>query len=285
MPTLGRAGALSRVPAYPLPVRERPLLIGMSARLMHVPPVELGFRGKTLQYLEQSLAHWIMAHGAMAVMIPTLGFDAEVERRKVGVHHYVDMLDGLVLQGGADVSPLSYGQQPLRPEWAGDAVRDRYEIELIDGFLTQGKPMLGICRGCQLLNVAFGGSLLQDINTQRPDTRRHVDGVLYDQLQHGLRFEPGSRLEKIYDGHASPRVNSIHHQAVDRLGSDLVVEARCDEDGVVEAIRSRGDLFVAGVQWHPEFHLHTRELLDAEPLMNAWLAAVKARRDGTAAPG
>ena len=284
MPTLGRTGALSRVPAYPLPVRERPLLIGMSARLMHVPPVELGFRGKTLQYLEQSLAHWIMAHGAMAVMIPTLGFDAEVERRKVGVHHYVDMLDGLVLQGGADVSPLSYGQQPLRPEWAGDAVRDRYEIELIDGFLGQGKPMLGICRGCQLLNVAFGGSLLQDINTQQPNSRRHVDGVLYDQLQHGLRFEPGSRLEKIYDGHASPRVNSIHHQAVDRLGADLVVEARCDEDGVVEAIRSRGDLFVAGVQWHPEFHPHTHDLLDAEPLMNAWLAAVKARRDGSPAP-
>jgi putative glutamine amidotransferase len=264
--------------------QDRPPLIGMSARLMHVPPLELGFRGKTLQYLEQSLAHWIMAHGAMAVMVPTLGFDAEVERRKVGVHHYAETLDGLVLQGGADVSPLSYGQQPLRPEWSGDAKRDRYEIELIDAFLTQGKPVLGICRGCQLLNVAFGGNLLQDIATQRPQSRPHVDAALYDQLQHGLLFEPGSRLAQLYPDLPGARVNSIHHQAIDRLGGDLIVEARCDEDGMVEAIRARGDLFVAGVQWHPEFHLQEQTLLDAEPMMNAWLAAVRARRFGLSAP-
>ena len=172
----------------------RPLRIGLSARLLHRPPLEMGFRGKTLQYLEQSIAHWIMAYGALAFMVPTLGFDAEVSRRKVSVHHYVDSLDGLVLQGGADLSPASYGQTPLHPDWAGDPIRDRYEIELLDGFLSQGKPVLGICRGAQLINVAYGGTLLQDISTQRPEAHRHVDADLYDQHRHDIRFEPRSRL-------------------------------------------------------------------------------------------
>ncbi|MGY0195695.1 gamma-glutamyl-gamma-aminobutyrate hydrolase family protein [Leptothrix sp. BB-4] len=254
------------------------MLIGMTARLMHQPPAELGFRGKTLQYLEQSLAHWVMAHGAMTVMVPTLGFDAEVARRKVGVHHYVELLDGLLLQGGADVSPLSYGQQPMHPAWRGDAVRDRYEIELIEGFLAAGKPLLGICRGCQLLNVALGGTLYQDIATQRPEAIRHVDAELYDQHAHALRIEPHSRLASLYGTPAGARVNSIHHQAIDRLGGDLVIEARSADDGIVEAIRARGDLFVAGVQWHPEFHLTRPDLLNAEPLMNAFLAAMRVRR-------
>ena len=201
------------------------------------------------------------------------------------MRNYVHALDGLVLQGGADVSPSSYGQQPLRPEWSGDRVRDRYEIELIEGFLAQGKPILGICRGAQLINVAFGGTLLQDILTQRPNAHRHVDADLYDQHQHEVRFEPGSRLAAIYSGLEGGRVNSIHHQAVDRLGSDLLLEARSVEDGVVEAIRARGSAFVAGVQWHPEFHAATPGLLSGEPLLDAFLAAaVAAREAGHAAP-
>lgn len=253
-----------------------PLRIGLSARLMHRPPPELGFRDKTLQYLEQSIAHWIMGRGALVFMLPALGFDAEVARRQVSVRGYVDALDGLVLQGGADVSPTSYGQQPLRPEWSGDIVRDRYEMEFLEGFLEQGKPILGICRGSQLINVAFGGTLLQDIATQRTDARRHVDPELYDQLHHDIRFEPGARLGTLYDGAEGGRVNSIHHQAVDRLGSDLLVEARSGEDGIVEAIRARGSAFVAGLQWHPEFHGETPGMLSGRPVLDAFLAAARA---------
>jgi len=258
-----------------------PLRIGLSARLMHRVPAELGFRDKTLQYLEQSAAHWIMRHGALALMVPTLGFDAEVDRRRVSVRQYVDSLDGLVMQGGADVSPNSYGQQPLRPEWTGDLVRDRYEMELLEGFLAQGKPVLGICRGCQLLNVFFGGTLHQDIATQQPAAQAHVDPVAYDRHVHDVLFEPESRLAELYAGPKGTTgglVTSIHHQAVDRLGGDLVVEALSAQDGIVEAIRARGAGFVAGVQWHPEFHHVHPELLDPEPLMDGFLAAARARR-------
>lgn len=262
-----------------------PLRIGLSARLLHKPPAEMGFRGKTLQYLEQSIAHWIMGHGALAFMLPTLGFDAEVSRRRVSVQHYVDSLDGLLLQGGADVSPASYGQTPLRPEWSGDPIRDHYEIELIDGFLGQGKPVLGICRGAQLINVAFGGTLYQDVALQHPGAGVHVDLEAYDQLRHDIVFEPGSRLEQLHHGQTGGRVNSIHHQAVDRLGGDLRVEARSVGDGIIEAIRGKGSVFVAGVQWHPEFHAQDEALLSAEPLMNDFLAAAQAAMDVSSRPG
>lgn len=257
----------------------RPLRIGLSTRLMHKVPTELGFRGKTLQYLEQTFAHWIMAHGALALMVPTLGFDAEVSLRKVHVAHYVDALDALMLQGGADVSPGQYGQQPLRPEWAGDPVRDRYEIELIEAFIHAGKPVLGVCRGHQLINVAFGGSLYQDILTQRDGAIAHVDAAAYDQHLHRVLLTPGGRLAALYPGQDEAVVNSIHHQAVHRLGNGLMVEAESADDGLVEAIRGTGSGYVVGVQWHPEFHWRHAGRLDPEPLMAEFLRAARARVD------
>lgn len=264
---------------------DRPLRIGMSARLLHRVPAEMGFRNKTLQYLEQSMAHWIMSHGALAFMVPTLGWDAEVSRRKVSVRDCVDALDGLVLQGGADVSPTSYGQQPLQPAWGGDVIRDRYEIELIDGFLAMGKPILGVCRGMQLLNVAMGGSLYQDIATQRPEARAHVDADEYDAHTHDIVIEGDSSLAMLYPELRRARVNSIHHQAVDQLGADLVVEARSADDGMVEAIRARGSTFAMGVQWHPEFHQPGSGLLDSSPLLRTFLQAASGVLAGGAGRG
>ncbi len=257
----------------------RPLKIGLSARLLHAPPRELGFRNKVLQYLEQSIAHWIMAHGALVLMIPTISSSAEVSRRGISVRSYVNELDALVLQGGADVSPRSYGAQPMRQEWSGDIVRDRYEMELLHEFMAQGRPVLGICRGAQLMNVAFGGTLLQDIPTQRPQAIPHVDSELYDALFHEISFEPDSLLSNLYAPLASGRVNSIHHQAVDRLGGDLVVDARSSVDGIVEAIRWRGSGYALGVQWHPEFHPGAEDLLDSSPILLDFLAAAERMRE------
>ena len=259
------------------------LRIGISARLLHDTPPGLGLPPrKRLQFLESSMAHWIMAHGAIALMIPFVDSTAEDVMDPAPLSDMVHLLDGLVLQGGVDVAPQTYGGEPLRPEWAGDPVRDQYELALLRGFIDAGKPVLGVCRGAQLLNVYFGGTLVQDIPSLWPGATTHVDLDRFDTLHHGVCFEPGSLLAGIY-GCRTHQITSIHHQCVDRLGDGLVIEARSPSDGVPEAIRHTGLPFVVGVQWHPEFHPDPRDagghLLDSGPVMQAFLDAARHRSE------
>lgn len=259
------------------------LRIGISARLLHHPPDGLGLPQKRLQFLESSMAHWVMAHRAIALMVPFVDAESPLSVNRAPMHDIVDLLDGLVLQGGIDVCPETYGETPRDPAWTGDAIRDRYELELLHAFIEAGKPVLGVCRGAQLINVYFGGSLVQDIPTLWPGATAHQDTHRYDRLIHPVRFEAGSALERLYGNDTAHRVTSIHHQCVDRLGQGLVVEARSPQDGVVEAIRHEGPGFVLGVQWHPEFHLspgeETQGLLDSGPMMLEFLKAARARAD------
>lgn len=255
-----------------------PLRIGLSARLLHTPPAELGFPGKTLQYLEQSMAHWIMSHGALVLMVPTIGQHLGLRRAQISVHDYVSALDGLVLQGGADVSPTTYRQEPLRPEWTGDRIRDLYEIELLWEFVIQGKPVLGVCRGAQLINVACGGTLWQDISEYVPGAAAHRDVDLYDKHHHEIDLVAGGHLATLYGGTAGGLVNSIHHQAVRDLGSDLRIEAYSRGDNVVEAIRWQGKGYLFGCQWHPEFHGGAGALLDGSPILQDFLEAAERAR-------
>jgi putative glutamine amidotransferase len=260
--------------------REPPLRIGLSARLLHEPPAELGFRGKMLQYLEQTVAHWLMAHGALAFMIPTVPQGASVTRAQVSLGDCVRALDGLVLQGGADVSPASYGEEPLDATWAGDRVRDLYEIELFWECAIQRKPVLGICRGLQLINVALGGSLYQDIETQVPGAIRHVDRGAYDRNRHEIEIVPGTGLGRLYGLLRRATVNSIHHQSIKGLGRGLVVEAVSPADGVIEAVRWTGASYALGLQWHPEFQAAAESaMLDGSPILEEFLErAGRARR-------
>lgn len=256
------------------------LVIGVSARIYHPQSPVLDLGGvwtRTLHYLEQSVAHWVMSGGAMPVMIPEVEREGLVRRSEVRLGWYAAQLDGLLLQGGNDVAPESYGETPLRPEWSGDAVRDRYEMELIQAFIDAGKPVFGICRGLQVLNVHFGGTLYQDIATQRPEARTHVDRAAYDRLHHRVHFEPGSRLAALYPQADGATVNSIHHQGIKDLASGFAVEARSAEDGLIEAIRRRAGPYVAAVQWHPEFHPPGHgSLFDDSALLQDFLAAARA---------
>jgi len=248
------------------------LKIGISACFFHADPARPIFTGKTLQYVEQSIAHWVMSQGALAVMIPSPAGDTQ--RGDVTLEHYAQWLDGLVLEGGSDLWPGSYDEQPLQPQWSGDRIRDEYEIALARAFVAQGKPVLGICRGLQLLNVAYGGTLVQDIATQHPGAAKHRVAALYDRNFHAGDVVAGTRLAELC-GAGHHAVNSVHHQAIKTLAEGFVVEARCPQDGLIEAIRGTGPTYIAAVQWHPEFHVGCSEpgLIDDAPLLSDFLRA------------
>jgi putative glutamine amidotransferase len=268
----------------------RPLLIGVSSRI-HYPEAAdraaAGVWSKTVHYLEQSVAHWLLHGGALAVMVPAVSEGSVVLRSDINLNHYAQALDGLVLQGGNDVAPQHYGEEPLHADWQGDRVRDRYEMELIRAFVAAGKPVFGICRGLQLLNVTYGGTLLQDIGTQWPSALPHRVASRYEHHHHAVEFVSGTRLAGLFAGMKRATTNSIHHQGIKDLAPGFVVEARCPDDGMVEAIRMTGPGFVAGVQWHPEFHEpDDPATLDDTPILLDFLAAARsARSAGAGRPG
>ena len=259
-------------------ITQRTLRIGVSARIFHPEPGAKGLRGKTLQYLEESIAHWVMSRDVLVFMIPTVGHQGMLHPSNIRLRDYAKHLDGLLLQGGADVSPQSYAEQATSPEWPGDRVRDMYELELLHEFIESGKPVLGVCRGCQLINVAFGGTLYQDIATDVPTASVHVNEN-YDQHRHSVHFPDGSTLANMFPGRRDAIVNSIHHQAVKTIGRDLNIEAVSAADGIIEAVRYRRAPFVMGVQWHPEFHrAGGPELLDCTPLLDTFLRVARETR-------
>ncbi|TSE29719.1 putative glutamine amidotransferase [Tepidimonas thermarum] len=254
--------------------RRRPVIIGLSARIFHPEVGAAGLRTKTLQVLEQSVAQWAASRDTLVLMVPSVLQDGALQRSNIRVRDYAQYLDGLILQGGADVSPRAYGEEPLKPEWRGDPVRDAYELELVHEFLEAGKPILGICRGMQLINVAFGGSLYQDIPALVPGAIAH-ETPQYDRHRHEVALASDGWLQRWNGQLPGRQVASIHHQAVKRLGRDLVVEATAP-DGIVEAIRHTGRGFVFGVQWHPEFHPPGDDaLLDPTPMLDAFLEAAR----------
>lgn len=257
---------------------QRTLKIGVSARIFHPEAGARGLQGKTLQYLEESIAQWVMSRDVLVLMIPTVNTNGLLHPSKIRLRDYAKHLDGLVLQGGADVAPQTYSQTATRPEWIGDSARDMYELELLHEFVEAGKPVLGICRGCQLINVAFGGTLYQDIASDVPEAKPHVND-LYDSHRHTIQFPPGSSLASLFAGQTAPLVNSIHHQAVRDLGRDLMIEAISEGDNIVEAVRHTKSRFVMGLQWHPEFHrAGGSELLDCTPILDNFLRAARETR-------
>ena len=257
---------------------KRPLKIGLSARIYHPQAGAEGLQSKTLQYLEQSVAHWVMSREVMVLMIPSVSGDGMIHRSSIRLSDYPQYLDGLILQGGADVNPQSYGEAPLHPDWVGDRVRDAYEMELLHEFMEAGKPVLGICRGAQLINVALGGTLYQDIATQVEGAEMHIHPD-YDRHNHAIEWDAASGLAKFFPGVTGGRVVSIHHQAIRTLGKGLQVEARSAGDGLIEAVRGEGKPYVLGLQWHPEFHPPgSPTLLECTPILDEFLHATRGRR-------
>ena len=167
------------------------------------------------------------------------------------LNRILDTVHGLVLTGGEDVDPARYGQSPHPALGTVTPERDEMEFAVLAGALERGLPVLAICRGVQLLNVALGGTLYQDLPSERPDSAIvHEQEAPVDQRWHAARVEAGSELHNIY-GASELFINSFHHQAIRDLAPSLKATVWA-EDGLIEGVESTEHPWVLGVQWHPE---------------------------------
>lgn len=212
--------------------------------------------------------------GAVPWLIPLLTGD-EATLREI-----YERLDGVFLTGGVDVDPNAYHEPRHALCGRTDPARDWTEIQLIRWAVADRKPILGVCRGIQIINVACGGSLYQDVNLRDPVPMKHdyfptqPPGHTRDQLVHNVGVQPESRLGRIF-GHDPVQVNSMHHQGIKELAPGLVATAFAP-DGMIEGVECSNGHFLVGIQWHPE------ELAESMPnmkqLFNAFLEAVREYR-------
>jgi putative glutamine amidotransferase len=217
----------------------RPPLIGLPT--LAIPPGPKPPRFGVNQSYVRALAE----AGCAPVLIPIL--DDEDRLRAI-----YERLDGIVFPGGADVEPREYAEEPIGSLNEVEAPRDRTELTLARWAFADDLPTLGICRGQQLLNVALGGTLYQDLRQQGVTTVEHsaADGRARTALVHRVRLDPDSRLAQLID-ETDVQVNSLHHQAVKDVAPPLRATGRSD-DGVIEALESDERRFLIAVQWHPE---------------------------------
>ncbi|MGM0578295.1 MAG: gamma-glutamyl-gamma-aminobutyrate hydrolase family protein [Myxococcota bacterium] len=210
------------------------------------------YKNKPLEYGEATMAVAVRRAGGLPVMPYRAGLtdDQELALQAEAV---MSRLEGLLLTGGADVSPLSYGEEPLKDAWRGDLQRDRWEIALYRAAVKLGRPVLAVCRGAQVVNVAEGGTLWQDLVTQREGSKVHRSQELYDTLSHDVRIAPDSELHGLF-GDEPHHVNTVHHQGLKDMPACLR-ETAWSPEGIVEAFEREGSPWVLGVQWHPEWML------------------------------
>ena len=203
-------------------------------------------------------ASWVMSQryiraltavGALPWMIPLLGDDEGTLR---GIY---DELDGIFLPGGADIDPANYGEERHPRCDHGDPARDLVELTLVRWAMAERKPVLGVCRGLQIVNLAAGGTLYQDLADQMPGAIKHdyfPFGGRYsrDYLSHEVIVASDTKLADVF-GAGALKVNSMHHQGIRQLGGNLVASAVAP-DGLVEGLESNDSSYLVAVQWHPE---------------------------------
>ncbi len=201
-------------------------------------PMRRGF-----DYIKRQYYQAILESGGIPILL------ANVEQRSA-IRLLVKSIDGLLVTGGPDLHPRHFDQKPHKKLSRTTEARDRFELEAIRIALRVNIPILGICRGHQVLNVAFGGTLHQDLSCIPSKKIAHADPQQTGKVFHRVKIEKGSRLHDII-GRAVIEVNSSHHQTIDKLGSGLRVNAFAP-DGVIEGIEYPGHNLVVSVQWHPE---------------------------------
>jgi putative glutamine amidotransferase len=245
--------------------RENPQSPGISGGFASARPVlglttylqqaQTGVWDVRASYLPAIYIEGVNLAGGVAVLLPPQPVSADV------VDRMLDGLDGVIITGGRDVDPRAYGQQPhpATDEPVGDnRARDALEFALVDGAVRRGMPVLGICRGAQVINVALGGTLHQHLPDVLGHTHHQQGNAVFSTS--AVRTVPGTRLAALIG--ESSDAQCYHHQAIDRLGDGLIVSAQ-DTDGVIEAVEIPGENFVLAVQWHPEERLDDLRLFAA----------------------
>lgn len=225
-------------------------IIGISSSLLTIESGAL--RGRERAFVGQDYVHAISRAGGIPIILPTVKDEVSIARQ-------VNLIDGLVLSGGYDVHPHFYGEEPHRLLEASYPDRDHYEIQLTLLAHQYKKPILGICRGIQLINVAFGGTIYQDISLHGQNILQHHQAVRVDHEFHTVNVEKGSKLSQILNCKFI-KTNSLHHQAVRLLAPGFCVNATT-QDGIIEGIEKVDGSFILGVQWHPEL------MFEKDPMM------------------
>jgi len=207
--------------------------------------LELSEKGeKRTSFLDLAYAECVKGAGGIPVHFPPLPAEEFIE----GI---IPLIDGLVLTGGADLNPFYYGEEVSAPVVLSPDQRTDFDLSIFRAVLAAGKAILAICHGMQIMNVALGGTLYQDIHSQVPGAMEHRVEKGSPPARHSVTVERGSRLAEILEGIPRLEICSIHHQAVKELGKNLRIVARAP-DGIIEAIELPGHPKIIGVQWHPE---------------------------------
>ena len=216
-------------------------IIGISASMIFEEKDEL-FLGDKYSCVAHSYVDAIYKSGGIPVVLPIL-------KDVSAIREQVKLLDGIVLSGGRDVDPHFYGEEPLEKLEAIFPERDVHETALIKAATDLKKPIFAICRGMQILNVVYGGTLYQDLSLIPGNVLKHNQVSKPTLKTHKIQIEENSIISEIFG--KETMVNSFHHQALDKVADDFKVVARAS-DGVVEAIEHKTYKFLVGVQWHPE---------------------------------
>lgn len=200
------------------------------------------------QFVSDAYIQAIKSCGGLPIVLPMV-------KSRIIIQEYVSLCDGFLFCGGADITPLLFGKEPTEGIGKTDIALDLFQIRLMKTILEAEKPVLAVCRGMQVLNVACGGTIYQDLQHVDFETINHMQtSVSRKDISHRVNFAPKTRLQKLLGDFAF--TNSFHHQAIDQLGSRLIVSGTTG-DGIIESIEMPSHPYVVGVQWHPESMLET----------------------------
>lgn len=242
--------------------RSKKPIIGLSASLITIDSGP--YFGRERSFIGRDYILAVEKAGGIPIVLPVITDFSEL-------HRVVQWVDGIILSGGHDVHPFNYNEEPQRLLDSVSVERDRFDFELVKLSKELKKPLFGICRGLQLINVAFGGTLHQDIPSNLPNSAQHSQKSKPDIAIHTVDVKENTKLHQMIE-ETEITTNSFHHQSVKDLAPNFIANAK-SKDGLIEGIEMKGDDFIVGVQWHPEMMIENHPRM--QKLFTSFINIVK----------